>query len=321
MGEMNRRLAHGTQGLDDAERGAVWAVYDEYEIVGGHVEGRGERHVYRPLREYPSLFAEFARLDIPDDEDGQAKVALAWASKYGVLGLESEPPRTLTAGVLITGGRLGSELDEFTVSRAREDRDSIAAFGREAQIAADVLATYRAAMNPTRESRHVIERMDVYELHRPESGDERASSFWTEWGLSICAGITQIYISKYCRPTLYRRDDRFGRWFGFDNLLGAMWLQMYLALTAEDDELRCLNPRCPKGNLPLPKRDKHDVGRPRKYCSTSCKNQAAQIRRRSGHAKTRSIRPRDASAKSADDEFSGFRHAIQNARDAVIRGD
>jgi len=316
MDETNRRLTHGTQGLDDAERGAVWAVHDEYEIVGGHVEGRGERHVYRPLRKYPALFGEFARLEIPDDEDGQAKAALAWAREYGVLGLESEPPRKLTAGVLITGGRLGSELDEFTVSRAREDRDSIAAFVREAQIAADVLATYRAAMNPTRESRHVIERMDVYELHRPESGDERASSFWTDWGLSICAAITQIYISKYCRPTLYRRDGRFGRWFGFDNLLGAMWLQMYLMLTVKDDELRCLNPRCPFGNPKLPKRREHDVGRPQKYCTTSCKNQAAQIRRRSGRAKTRSTKPR-ASAKGANDEYPAFRRALQNLRDTA----
>jgi hypothetical protein len=100
-----------------------------------------------------------------------------------------------------------------------------------------------------------------------------------------------------------------------------MWLQMYLMLTVEDDELRCLNPRCPFGNPKLPKRREHDVGRPQKYCTTSCKNQAAQIRRRSGHAKTRPTIPRDASAKSADDGFSGFRRAIQEARDAVIRGD
>jgi hypothetical protein len=93
-------------------------------------------------------------------------------------------------------------------------------------------------------------------------------------------------------------------------------------LTAADDEIRCLNPRCPNGNPVLPKRDKYDVGRPQKYCSTSCKNQAAQIRRRSGRAKTRgkSTKPRDASAKSANDEYPAFRRALQNLRDTA-RGD
>jgi hypothetical protein len=97
---------------------------------------------------------------------------------------------------------------------------------------------------------------------------------------------------------------------------GALWLQMYWMLTATDDEVNCFNLRCPNPDFVLPSRDKHDVGRPKMYCSTSCKNQAAQVRRRAGRAKTRPTKPRDA---SADD--SAFRRAIQDARDAVIRGD
>ena len=306
MDDANRRLAHSTQSLDD-ERGTAWYVYDEYEVVGGCVDGRGERRAYRPLRDYPALFAEFARLEIPDD--GQEDAALAWARKYGVLGMEYEPPRKLTGGLLITGGRLGSELDEFTESHGRADRDGVATFVRESRIAADVLATYRAARDGDRD---FIERMDVYELHRPESGDV------AEWGLAVCAAITQIYVSKYCRPALFPRDGRFERGWSFDNLLGAMWLQMYKMLTATD-ELRCLNDRCPKGNPVLPERGEHDVGRPQMYCSTSCKNQAAQIRRRAGLAKTRPTKPRAKSGKG--DKFAGFRSALQGARDAVIRGD
>jgi hypothetical protein len=320
MDDTNRRLAHSTRGLDDAERDGVWTVYDEYEIVGGHIEGRGAGREYRPLRDYLALFAEFARLEIPDDPDGQAKAALSWARKYGVLGLEYEPPLRPTTVILLP------ERGDLTVRSTSRERDSVAAFARESRIAADVLKTYKAATNPKGETdgmqnRHIIERMDVHELYRPEGGDEGAARFWTEWGLGVCADITQTYVSEYCRPLMYRRDGRFERGFEFDNLLGAMWLQMYWMLTARDDELRCLNPRCPKGNPVLPKLDKHDVGRPRKYCSTSCKNQAAQIRRRSGRAKTRSTRPRDASAKSVDDEFPAFRRALQDARDAVIRGD
>jgi hypothetical protein len=102
---------------------------------------------------------------------------------------------------------------------------------------------------------------------------------------------------------------------------GALWLQMYWMLTATDDEVNCFNLRCPNPDFVLPSRDKHDVGRPKMYCSTSCKNQAAQIRRRSGRAKTRTTKPRGAPAKSVDDEFSAFGRALQDTRDAVIRGD
>jgi len=196
------------------------------------------------------------------------------------------------------------------------------------------LTLYKAAMDPSGLSerkwpvehgrpkkipnREVIERLDEHYLYRP-AGDEKAPGFYTEWGLNACAEITQHYVSAYCRPAIYRRDGRFERGWGFVNLLGAMWLQMYWMLTATDDEIRCLNPRCPKGNPVLLGRDKHDVGRPQKYCSTSCKNQAAQIRRRSGHAKTRSTKPR-ASAIGVNDEYPAFRRALQNLRNTA-RGD
>ena len=88
MDDTNRQLTQSTRGLDDAERDGAWTVYGEYKMVGGHVEGRGAGRMYRPLRDYPALFAEFARLEIHDDPDGQAEAALAWARKYGVLGSE-----------------------------------------------------------------------------------------------------------------------------------------------------------------------------------------------------------------------------------------
>jgi hypothetical protein len=331
MDDMHRRMAHSTQGLDDTERdGAAWTVYDGYEVVGGRVEGRGARRVYRPLREHPALFADFARLEISDDPDGQAQAALAWARKYGVLGLEHEPPLRPTTAILLP------ERDDLTVRSASRERDSVDAFVREARIAADVLALYKAAKNPNVLSerkwpvehgppkeirnREVIERMDVYEVYRPEVGNESASGFWTEWGLDVCAAITQTYVSEYCRPTMYRRGGgNFERGWGFDNLLGAMWLEMYWLLTVEDDEIRCRNERCPKGNPVLPKREKHDVGRPPEYCSKTCKNQAAQVRRREGRAKKRTTKA--PAKKRAGDEYAGYRRGLQNVRDAVIRGD
>jgi hypothetical protein len=330
MDDTNRQLAHSTKGLNDAERDGAWTVYGEYEMVGGHVEGLGAGRVYRPLRDYPALFAEFARFEIHDDPDRQAEAALAWARRYGVLGSEYEPPLRPTTVILLP------ERSDLTVRSTSRQRDSVEAFVRESRIAADVLALYKAAKAPNAQSarkwpaepgppkkirnREVIEGMDAYEIYRPEGGDESASGFWTEWGLAVCADITQSYVSEYCRPMMYRRDGHFERGFAFVNLLGALWLQMYWMLTATDDEVHCHNSRCPDPDFVLPSRDKHDVGRPKMYCSISCKNQAAQIRRREGRAKTRTTKPRGAPAKSADDESSAFRRVLKDARDAVIRG-
>ena len=301
-------------------------MYDGYEVVDARVEGRGGRRVYRPLREYPALFAEFARLDLRDD--GQA--ALSWARKYGVLGLEYGPSRRPITAILLPERGWPSE------PSASRERDSVEAFVREARIAADVLALYKAAKKPNAQSerkwpaehgppekirnREVIERMDVYEIYRPER-KAVGSRFWTEWGLDVCAAITQTYVSEYCRPMMYRRGDgEFERGWGFDNLLGAMWLQMYWMLTAADDELRCLNPRCPDPDFVLSQGEAQGVGRPRKYCSETCKNQVAQRRRRAGHAKPRTTKPQDADAESAAED-SAFRRALRDARGAVIRGD
>ena len=303
MSETRRRVGHSTQLIDDAERdGAVWTVYDKYEIVGEpgdlHVEGRGAQHSYRPLTEHPDLFAKFAGLEVSEDEGGQAEAALRWARKYGVLGLEPIPaPRRKPSGgwLLTSSGASGDLIESFRQGYRR--RDSVGAFTREAEIAGGVLDLYKAAMDPTGRSdrkwkvggewrrirnREVIERLtDTWMPWTPYPRDETDPESWREHGLTACAESTQIYVSRWGRPAIFHRPDgRFQRGWGFENLLGAMWLQMYWMLTAREDEIQCLNSRCPNGNPVLPLRDKHDVGRPQKYCSLTCNNHAAQIRRR-----------------------------------------
>jgi hypothetical protein len=88
------------------------------------------------------------------------------------------------------------------------------------------------------------------------------------WGLNAAAHITQQKLSDYCSPAIYREGDRFVRGFGFENLLGAMWLQMFWALTG-DEGPRCKNRDC---RNPMPLVRIKGRGRPIEYCDKRCAN-------------------------------------------------
>src|SRR5215216_4021062 len=152
-----------SQDIVDTDRlgGVAWHVYDEYEIVGEddltaagtpqgalYVEGRGKRKTYRPLQDFQTLFARFAKLDIPDDENGQAEVARDWAREYGVLGLAPPAPLyTFKSGgrVLSRGeGVSGDGLESYP--QGSHSRDSVARFVAEARTAEAALTFYEAAL-------------------------------------------------------------------------------------------------------------------------------------------------------------------------------
>src|SRR5215216_1556621 len=108
MGDMDNRMRRESTKIADNERdGAAWTLYEDYENVGEpgarQVVGRGEAWSYRPLVVSPGLFGEFSRLDVPDDEDGQAEAAREWAMDHGVLGLSavSKPERKPGGGLIL----------------------------------------------------------------------------------------------------------------------------------------------------------------------------------------------------------------------------
>jgi hypothetical protein len=62
-----------------------------------------------------------------------------------------------------------------------------------------------------------------------------------EWALNTVSSETQRKIAGNAYPALYGGVGRLVAGWGFTNLLGAMWLQMFWLLTAAEEPQRCKN--------------------------------------------------------------------------------
>jgi hypothetical protein len=291
MTDKNNIVAEHVQKIVDKDRlgGCVWSVYEDYEIVGKlgalYIEGRGRRKTYRPLNEQAALFAKFARLDIPDDEDGQAEVALAWAREYGVLGLE--PADT---AVLRIGGK-SSRVDAATgdglesYPQGSHSRDSVARFVGEARVAKAALAFYEAARRADDGALRRLATLDPYDEFYPPGVpfDAPDTVEARKWGLHAAAMLTQGRLSAWCSPAIFWRGGSPAGDWAFKNLAGAMWLQMFFALTGDHTGRMCANPDCPNPDFPMHRTarpdGKKDTGPRRKYCSVDCRMHAHYINR------------------------------------------
>ena len=193
-------------------------------------QARKESYPYRPLVREPDLFLKFARLadvgglDGAEQEeelgtDKNAAVAEDWAHTYGVLGLT----------LLGEGGQRGA-------STLGGEKETVAAFAREAWVANGCLRLYEAA---------TAEKLDV-DLIGSYIGVPRYRDFHTrtpaaarEFALDEVATQTQHRIAGNVYPALYGEVGRFVQGWDFINLLGAMWLQMFWLLTSEETPRRC----------------------------------------------------------------------------------
>jgi hypothetical protein len=82
-----------------------------------------------------------------------------------------------------------------------------------------------------------------------------------QWALEQVANTVQERVAQYAYPALYQQPTgNFVQKWDFDNLLGAMWLQMLWFLTSNDQQ------HCRQCNRPIlrPRRTKM-------FCSDTCK--------------------------------------------------
>jgi hypothetical protein len=274
-----------SQDIVDADRlgGVAWYVYDEYEVFGKpgalYVEGRGRRKAYRPLTDYQTLFARFARLDVSNNECGQAEVALSWAREYGVLGLEPADTAVLRVGgkALRVDASTGDGLESYP--QGSHSRESVSRFVAEVRAAKAALAFYDAAL---RADLATVEELDPYREFYPNVEYHPVVEA-RKWGLHAVSVLTQGRVSAWCSPMVaWRGGSPAGVW-GFKNLAGAMWLQMFFALTGDHTGRTCANPDCPTPKFSW-KRGEDYInggkarGRQRRYCSEECRMHAHYIR-------------------------------------------
>lgn len=232
---------------------------------------------YKPLEEIPDLFLRFARLSRrPASEDR----AFDWCRTYGVLGLAGN----------YHWGWTGE-------NAANGQYESIDAFDAEVERAAGVLALYEAALNRDSEAAEyyafvkypqITAELDGVALGRDRdtlSVEEMVKTHgrgdYLIYALEASSWIVESTVRDSCYPTLRSEGSRdpsdvSGGW-GFKNLRGAMYLQMYWLMTAGGNLTRC---RYCGGVISLSER-RQDT----KFCDPAC-------RQRHHYHKTKSQRTR-----------------------------
>lgn len=221
--------------------GGVWPVCEEYELRGDEIVSRFDyetferwRH-YQPLEEAPNLFLTFAKLyEAPNFEEA----ALLFTRKYGLPdGREKD----------VLGGLTRTVPDKLSLPQLREE-------SRRAWV---VLALYESVLNGDAQAAGSLIRR-----HRSEKGmtfwfnylDMQASRNITPPPELTCALLGSVTMAKetsdeLCRQQIAAFPTKAGdlnasclrvSWI-FDNLLGAMYLQMYWLMSSAGDLTRCEN--------------------------------------------------------------------------------
>jgi len=218
---------------------------------------------YKPL-EVHDLFLQFARLS---KQPNSPERALAWSRRRGVLGLTGAYHHAWQGG----------------------ERDTLDAFDREVVRAAGILALYEAVLNQDHgESQRLI--LEEY----PSISVELWGSSVTNWkveetektvayefegnflayALEASSWLVERTVRQECHPTLRPEGSAVpsglaGSW-GFESLLGAMYLQMYWLMGSGGEVTRCnYCSRIISLNRPFPgarKPPKH-----KKFCDNACR--------------------------------------------------
>jgi len=213
-----------------------WVVCDEYELRDDELypeetivaryplfdaEGRinEERwRIYRPLEETPDLFLKFANLH---KVGSLREAALEWCHRYGV------PGGFKSAGM--------------------PQRMPLSAFRQEVEVAGQVLVLYEAILNGDAEK-----ALSLVHEHPDELEDSGILEYFREESIADF-DVTMLFamrrvsrvVAELCDPVLILTEGReplFSRvksGWDFDNLLGAMYLQMWWLMSSSGDTTRC----------------------------------------------------------------------------------
>lgn len=237
--------------LNTPEKAGVWVVCEDYDYVsrGDEVRARFaydlEEHddrwwIYRPLEQVPELYLKFARLHKAPDF---RQAALDFTREYGLPdGPHDNDPHY--PGVVVTPDRL-----------------SLCQFRAEVRRAWAILSMYEAVLNG--DARAAIELLVEHrddglfgEWHESFGEDpvkdrlflSKSPRLALAFGLKSTVLDTKEVVDKFCRQRAHfcfdirnsspAPSDVSTTW-QFDNLLGAMYLQMYWLMTAGGRLTRC----------------------------------------------------------------------------------
>jgi len=271
-----------------------WPRYQSYCFVAGAAgrrylradEAKGIDEYVTPLsRRSADLFLRFARwpedpgMDASLDTERNAEAAKLWADTFGLLGLnppdtdwiEEDPLRRITARRLAPCGQVYvPPWQRKNSGLGGPPNETIENFALEAWEAHTILSLYEALNTPTRAG---LETIREYMSNEEENGllgrsyVERAvhgrdGDSSRRWAREIVTLGIEGKVKDACYPTVESYDHAGGgakQGWGFDSLLGAMWLQM-MWLVAEPPRICRWCGRALGGG----RKDK-------RYCSDKCR--------------------------------------------------
>jgi hypothetical protein len=249
---------------------ALWSVCDEYEIQGDKIVATirfsnisEEWTDYAPLEDVPDLFLKFSRIY---REDSFEEAALAFSHNYG---LPSSDQEIVASEIDIDGA-----VEKISLSRFRE----------EARKAHCVLTLYEAVLNEDAQAaKKIFQEHRAIRLFALYDEFFRIENLHDPYGLLhislLCAIETvQEIVHKLCRQHI-RIDVQMDRvpdlstakmFWDFDDLLGAMYLQMWGLMASGGNIARC--EYCGRIiSLARPHPEGRKRRRDKKFCDDACR--------------------------------------------------
>jgi len=247
----------------------LWWACDEYELRGDKIVARFyERHEekwtsYKPLVDTPDLFLKFARLY---QASNFREAARRFSQGYGLL---HEP---------------------------WQRQQDLSSFHRRAKQAWNILRLYEAVLNENARAVELLVSQDLDEDNRlknsleaykvlfPEGPEEAR---WLNFAVLEMTFSVNAVVRELCYPALIFEELTFPqdsvkirRTIGFENLLGAMYLQMYWLMTSRGDLARC--EYCGRViSLSRPHPESRKRRRDRRFCDDACRQAHHRSKKRS----------------------------------------
>lgn len=220
---------------------------------------------YKPLDKYPDLFLRFARLS---KSPSSPQRALDWCLAYGVLGLDNDYHWGWSGG----------------------PNESLGAFDAEVDRAAGVLALYEAALNEDYEAAEDLVlneypqisaelwsldiKEDATSARISEMVEVHSGGDYLVYALEAASWIVEEIVRESCyqtlRPEGRRNPSELSGGWGFRNLRGAMYLQMYWLMEAGGNVALCRY--CARiVSLSAPSPGKRKPPQHKQFCDSACR--------------------------------------------------
>jgi hypothetical protein len=177
----------------------------------------------------------------PDGEENE-EAALAWATNYGVLGLDAPRLVLLGESSVFIEDFLGRPGPDGSIGQGMLNEglggpaETVSRFTDEALEARAVFRLYNAAVARDAEAiTRLMGKVGESDLGYPSIQEiyGRNPHSARDWALRMVQETVNRKVAGRCHPTLHGDPGSYQQGWAFNSLLGAMWLQLLFRLTGQ----------------------------------------------------------------------------------------